>query len=377
MLVLALGDSDRRLGGAAPARRGQLRPAHAGDRAEERRPLRDALRRRAGGAGLQAPGRDAHALPRHPARSSPAAASRGSSGSRSIPQYAHEPPPLRQLHERQTATRASRATGRTPRTRRALPATRRLLLALNQPAGEPQRRPARTSARTARLYSGQGDGGGSCDPGGRAQNLRSLHGKLLSLNPRNIGAGWRIDAYGLRNPWGYSFDRANGRLYIGDVGQNRWEEVDTLAPSRLGGTPENFGWDAFEGRARSGCATGGLRGPGAHVRPISVYSHSLGCSITGRLRLPRPATCPAVRGWYYFADFCSGRIWRLKYMNGRVVRGRSARPRHRPEHHLLRRGRRRRALPHAPGRRGLPARPVREVPVRRLPLGARQSRPRP
>lgn len=197
---------------------------------------------------------------------------------------------------------------------------RRILLQLHQPAsnhngGRLQFGP------NGRLYTGQGDGGGSCDPGGRAQNLRSKHGKLLSINPRALGAGWRIDAYGLRNPWGYSFDRANGRLYIGDVGQGMWEEVDTLAPGRLGGTPENFMWDAYEGRVRSGCSTGGLRGPGARIRPISVYSHSLGCSITGGYSY-RGSDIPALRGWYFFADFCSGRIWRLKYQNGRVVRSR-------------------------------------------------------
>ena len=207
----------------------------------------------------------------------------------------------------ETATRASRATGRTPRTPRALPATRRLLFALDQPAGNHNGGRLHFGPN-GRLYSGQGDGGGSCDPGGRAQNLRSLHGKLLSLNPRNIGAGWRIDAYGLRNPWGYSFDRANGRLYIGDVGQNRWEEVDTLSPSRLGGTPENFGWDAFEGRARSTCATGGLRGPGGtsgRSRSTATRSaaRSPGASPTAASACPRsgagttsPTTAPAASG---------------------------------------------------------------------------------
>jgi glucose/arabinose dehydrogenase len=202
-----------------------------------------------------------------------------------------------------------------------VPGSRRLLFTLNQPAanhngGHLQFGP------NGRLYTGQGDGGGGCDPGGRAQNLRSRHGKLLSLNPRSIGSGWRIAAYGLRNPWGYSFDRANGRLYIGDVGQGRWEEVNTLAPSRLGGTPENFMWDPYEGRVRSGCSTGGLRGPGSRIRPISVYSHSVGCSITGG-HVYRGSNMPGVRGFYHFGDFCSGRIWRLKYANGRVVRGRT------------------------------------------------------
>jgi glucose/arabinose dehydrogenase len=201
---------------------------------------------------------------------------------------------------------------------RTLGGSRRVLLRLDQPASNHNGGRLQIGPN-GRLYTGQGDGGGSCDPGGRAQRLRSRHGKLLSLNPRNIGAGWRIDAYGLRNPWGYSFDRRNGRLYIGDVGQDDWEEVDTLRARRLGGTPENFMWDTYEGRALSGCSNGGLRGPGARIRPISVYSHSAGCSITGGY-VYRGRRIPAARGWYYFADFCSGRIWRLKYANGRVVR---------------------------------------------------------
>lgn len=196
----------------------------------------------------------------------------------------------------------------------------RRLLALNQPFSN------HNGGRLAigpngRLYSGQGDGGSACDPGGRAQNLRSKHGKLLSINPRNLRAGWRIDAYGLRNPWGYSFDRATGRLYIGDVGQAAWEEVDTLRARRLGGTPENFMWDVYEGFARSGCSNGGLRGPGARIRPISAYSHSLGCSITGGYAY-RGRSIRSLRGRYVFADYCSGRIWRLHYANGRLRSGR-------------------------------------------------------
>ena len=198
--------------------------------------------------------------------------------------------------------------------------SRRLLLSLNQPASNHNGGQLQFAAN-GRLYAGTGDGGGGCDPGGRAQNLRSRHGKLLSLDPRRIGRGWRIDAYGLRNPWGFSFDRANGRLYIGDVGQGRYEEVDTLAPSRLGGRPENFMWDVYEGRVRSGCSTGGLKGPGARIRPINVYSHSLGCSITGG-HVYRGRNMFGIRGWYHFADFCSGRIWRLKYENGKLVKGR-------------------------------------------------------
>lgn len=171
-----------------------------------------------------------------------------------------------------------------------------------------------------RLYLGLGDGGSGCDPGGRAQRLGSPLGKLLSLDPQSPGAGWRKDAYGLRNPWRYSFDRATGRLWIGDVGQDDWEEVDSLAQSRLGGTRENFGWDVFEGRKRSGCSNGGLRGGGTLVRPVSVYGHGAGrCSITGGF-VYRGQNLPArFHGWYFLADYCTGEIWRFKRGSGRTL----------------------------------------------------------
>ncbi len=174
-----------------------------------------------------------------------------------------------------------------------------------------------------RLYLSVGDGGGGCDPGGNAQDLGSRKGKLLSINPDNLPAGWRTDSYGLRNPWRLSFDDRGGRLYIGDVGQDNWEEIDTLASSRLGGTPENFMWDRYEGRALSGCSSGGLQGPGDHIRPRAVYSHSLGCSVTGG-HVYRGQQLPSgQRGWYFFSDYCSGRIWRLKVnQDGRLVHGR-------------------------------------------------------
>jgi hypothetical protein len=111
-------------------------------------------------------------------------------------------------------------------------------------------------------------------------------------------------------------------MYIADVGQGRYEEINTMAPTRLGSTPENFLWDVWEGRVRSGCSNSGLRGNGARFFPISVYSHSLGCSITGGYSY-RGNNMPGIRGFYHFADFCSGRIWRLKFADGRVVRGRT------------------------------------------------------
>jgi glucose/arabinose dehydrogenase len=171
-----------------------------------------------------------------------------------------------------------------------------------------------------RLYVGMGDGGSACDPQNRAQNLGTRLGKLISLNPRNIAGGWRIDAYGARNPWRFSFDRALGRLYIGDVGQDTWEEIDTISRWALGGTPENLGWNPFEGPYRSPCATTGLNTRGPLIRPISAYSHSYGCSVTGGF-VYRGSLMSSLRGWYFFGDYCSGRIWRLLFRSGHLVSG--------------------------------------------------------
>ncbi|HXV56309.1 MAG TPA: PQQ-dependent sugar dehydrogenase [Gaiellaceae bacterium] len=202
---------------------------------------------------------------------------------------------------------------------RVLEGTRRTLLRLDQPDSN------HNGGRLAfgpngRLYTGTGDGGGSCDPAGRAQNLRSRLGKLLSIDPRALDRGWRIEGYGLRNPWGVSFDRKTGRLYVADVGQSRREEVNTRSQSRLGGTRENYLWDVYEGRERGTCTHGGLRGGGTRVFPISVYSHSVGCSITGGHAYRGRAL--ASQGWYYFGDYCTGRIWRLLVRDGKLVRGR-------------------------------------------------------
>lgn len=173
-----------------------------------------------------------------------------------------------------------------------------------------------------RLYVSVGDGGSGCDPGGNAQDLSSRKGKLLSLNPGALRAGWRKEGYGLRNLWRFSFDRRNGRLYAADVGQGSWEEINSVAASRLGGRPENYLWDRYEGRRLSGCSSGGLRGRGARIFPKQVYSHSVGCSVTGGHVYRGRALPTGLRGWYFYADYCSGRIWRLKLNRaGRLVRG--------------------------------------------------------
>jgi len=167
------------------------------------------------------------------------------------------------------------------------------------------------------LYLGTGDGGGGGDPEGNAQDTDSLLGKLLRIDPRRrngkpytvprsnpfVGGPGRdeIYAYGLRNPWRFSFDRAGGHLAIGDVGQDRWEEVDYLAVSAARGA--NFGWNAYEGDA---VYHGGLTGP--RVDPIATFSHADGnCAITGGY-VYRGPKLPALRGRYVYADFCRGRI---------------------------------------------------------------------
>src|ERR671910_1861205 len=164
-----------------------------------------------------------------------------------------------------------------------------------------------------RLYVGMGDGGGGGDPENRAQNLGSRLGKMLAINvdrraprPQNVG-------YGLRNPWRFSFDRQTGDLYIGDVGQNAWEEID-FTPRRSAGL-ENYGWDVYEGRARhegkSPNSTGKL------VFPIAVYPLGGHCAVQGGF-VYRGAAVPSAKGRYFYGDNCSGTVWSLRVVGGRA-----------------------------------------------------------
>jgi glucose/arabinose dehydrogenase len=159
------------------------------------------------------------------------------------------------------------------------------------------------------LYIGMGDGGSGGDPENRAQNLGVLLGKLLRFDVNASDASPTIVAYGLRNPWRFSFDRATGDLYIGDVGQGEWEEIDHLRPGTLGHGLINFGWNRYEGRAvyESGHP---FDTRGRLVFPVAVYSHSQGCSVTGGY-VYRGRAVPAARGRYFYGDFCSGTIWSL------------------------------------------------------------------
>jgi hypothetical protein len=222
--------------------------------------------------------------------------------------------------------RVARFKANAPSTR-GLGRTGRIILKVGHPGESNHNGGQLAFGPNGRLYAGTGDGGGGCDPGGNAQDLGSRLGKFLSINPRNLAAGWRIEGYGLRNPWRFSFDRANGRLYIGDVGQNAWEEIDTRHAAALGGERENYGWDVYEARANSrnssGCGHGPLNPNGRRVWPISRYGHGSGrCSITGGF-VYRGMAIDWLRGFYVFGDYCTGEVWRIKVgRRGNLVLGR-------------------------------------------------------
>ncbi len=166
------------------------------------------------------------------------------------------------------------------------------------------------------LYIGTGDGGGSGDPGENAQDAGSLLGKLLRVDPRPgggystprsnpfAGADGRDEIYalGLRNPFRFSFDSRSGDIFIGDVGEDAWEEIDRVERGALAGA--NFGWDIFEGTHdfEGGGAPNGYR------PPVLEYSSSgRDCSVTGGYVVHDPRI-PALAGRYLYADFCGGRI---------------------------------------------------------------------
>jgi len=154
------------------------------------------------------------------------------------------------------------------------------------------------------LYVGMGDGGAGGDPENRAQDLSSRLGKLLRLDVNREGANWEMVAYGLRNPWRFSFDRETGDLWIGDVGQGDIEEIDRLPHDTEGLV--NFGWDVFEGSQRYEDKEPNPRGE--LVGPVAEYEHGRGCSVTGGF-VYRGQSIPAARGLYFYGDYCSGLVW--------------------------------------------------------------------
>jgi glucose/arabinose dehydrogenase len=164
------------------------------------------------------------------------------------------------------------------------------------------------------LYVGMGDGGSGGDPENRAQNLSSRLGKLLRLDVSREGTTWETVAYGLRNPWRFSFDRETGDLWIGDVGQGEIEEIDYLPRDTQGLV--NFGWDVFEGSQPYEDKEPNPRGE--LVDPIAEYDHDEGCSVTGGF-VYRGEAIPAARGRYFYGDFCSGNVWSLVLRDGRAT----------------------------------------------------------
>jgi glucose/arabinose dehydrogenase len=212
------------------------------------------------------------------------------------------------------------------------PATRREVLAIPQPY------PNHNGGGVVfgpddMLYIGTGDGGSRADPERRALDLGELLGKMLRIDPRAGAAGaytvpsdnpyvgvdgarpeiWSI---GLRNPWRYSFDRSTGDLWIADVGQNQWEEVDVAWAADGAGKAANFGWSSMEGSHpfNADQSTDGV------TPPIHEYEHVGGvCSISGGA-LYRGAAIPALVGWYVFADYCSGEVKALQIADRAVAK---------------------------------------------------------
>jgi glucose/arabinose dehydrogenase len=166
------------------------------------------------------------------------------------------------------------------------------------------------------LYIGLGDGGSGGDPNNNGQTMRTKLAKIWKLDVDRRGAQPRLVAYGLRNPWRFSFDRANGDLYIADVGQNAWEEVDYVPRAQVG-TLMNFGWALYEGNATYDSSRK-LDPRGTLVRPVQVYSHDEGCSVTGGF-VYRGKSRPDLVGRYFYGDYCSGTVWSLRLEDGRAT----------------------------------------------------------
>ncbi|HET6463286.1 MAG TPA: PQQ-dependent sugar dehydrogenase [Candidatus Krumholzibacteria bacterium] len=178
------------------------------------------------------------------------------------------------------------------------------------------------------LYIGMGDGGYAGDPQGNAQNLRSLLGKILridvSVEPYRIPSDnpfllapsrGEVFAYGLRNPWRFSFDRANGEMWTGDVGQNTYEEIDRIQKGK------NYGWDCREGKhpyQPAGERSALCNDARDLVDPVWEYGRSEGISVTGGY-VYRGKALPDLVGWFVYADYGSGNVWALRMENGKAV----------------------------------------------------------
>ena len=202
-----------------------------------------------------------------------------------------------------------------------------MLLEVNQPYENHNGGDIHLNPADGLLYIALGDGGGQDDPSGNGQDKGSLLGKILRIDPRS-GGPYRnpssnpfVDGpgrneilhYGLRNPWRFSIDPETQAMWIADVGQNQWEEINRIPSSVVGA---NLGWDRMEGlHAHEGSE------PSNHRRPIHEYSHSRGgCAITGGYVM-HDRRLPSLEDVYVFSDFCDGTIRTLRRRDGRWVGG--------------------------------------------------------
>jgi glucose/arabinose dehydrogenase len=215
------------------------------------------------------------------------------------------------------------------------PASRRELLFVDQPFGNHNGGHV-VFGPDGMLYVGLGDGGSAGDPQGNAQRRSTLLGKILRIDPRprgdapysvpsdnpftgDDGARPEIWMLGLRNPWRFSFDRATGDVWIGDVGQGTWEEVDVVATADALGA--NWGWNAREGAH----PFSDTPAPGARD-PVYEYSHDTGgVAVTGGF-VYRGRAIPALSGAYVFADFALGDLVAIEQRDGRLVEARPLGP---------------------------------------------------
>ncbi len=208
----------------------------------------------------------------------------------------------------------------------ANPATAKTILAIDQPFSN-HNGGLNLFGPDGYLYVGMGDGGSGGDPQGHGQNKNSLLGKLLRINvdggdPYSIPAnnpfangGGRAEvwAYGLRNPWRFAFDKTASLLYIADVGQNAFEEINVVATNRTG---VNYGWNIMEGAScygASSCSQSGLQLPA-----VSYNRDGGACTVIGGM-VYRGTAVPQLAGHYLYADYCAGWIRSFKWTNGAIA----------------------------------------------------------
>ena len=165
-----------------------------------------------------------------------------------------------------------------------------------------------------KLWIGLGDGGSAGDPHGAGQDPGNLLAKMLRLDVDAARPAPEIVALGLRNPWRYAFDPATGDLYIGDVGQNRWESIYVVAGDDL--TGHNFGWNVVEG---AHCFERKRCDRSRFTAPVVDYPHTEGCSVTGGV-VYRGAAVPELAGVYFYADYCTGLLRSLRWIRASGVR---------------------------------------------------------